>query len=216
MKTNKAVNLIMIVIVLLFLLFEMFPIVWIILNSFKNYKDIVFFPPKLFFVPTFENYINAFQKNNFLFSMLDSIIIALSSVCISVFVGCMTAYGIVRLKVGGSKLLFFTVSSRMIPPILFLLPMFIIFSRLKIMDTYFVLILVYSTLLLSFVVWQMSSFLKDIPIEIEEAAIVDGCSKWGVFFRIILPISRPGLTAVGIFAFLFAWNDYIFASILGG
>lgn len=216
MKYNKYWNAVIIFVVLIFLLFEIFPIYWIISNSFKSYKDITFFPPKFIFKPTFKNYIYAVQKNNFLSAILDSAVIAFTCVAISVFVGSLAAYGIVRLKIGGRWLLMYSVSSRMIPPILLLLPLFIIFSRLRLIDSYFVLIITYSTLLLSFTIWQMSSFLKEIPRDIEEAAIIDGCSIWKVFFRIVLPMSRPGLTAVAIFSFLWAWNDFIFASILVG
>jgi multiple sugar transport system permease protein len=216
MRYNKYWGVLIIFVVLIFLLFEIFPIYWIISNSFKSYKDITFFPPKFIFKPTFKNYIYAIQKNNFLSAILDSAIIAFTSVAISVFVGSLAAYGIVRLKIGGRWLLMYSVSSRMIPPILLLLPLFIIFSKLRLIDSYFVLIITYSTLLLSFTIWQMSSFLKEIPRDIEEAAIIDGCSIWQVFFRIVLPMSRPGLTAVAIFSFLWAWNDFIFASILVG
>jgi len=216
MKLNKFLLFLTIIIILVFLIFELFPIYWIIANSFKSYKDIVFFPPKFVFKPTFDNYLTAIAKNNFLSAILSSAIVAFISVTIGVFVGTMAAYAIVRLKVGGRKILIYAISSRMIPPVLLLLPLYIIFSKIKLLDTYYVLIITYSTLLLSFTIWQMSSFLKELPREMEEAAIIDGCNNWQIFFKIILPVSRPGLTAVAIFSFLWAWNDFIFSSILTG
>lgn len=216
MRISKLNLIIITILIILFLIFEIFPIYWIISNSFKNYKDIAFYPPKFIFTPTFSNYIDAIQRSNFLFAIRDSAIVSFSSVILAVLFGSMAAYGIARLKVGGTGLLIFIISSRMLPIIVLILPLYIIFTKLKLIDTYYSLIISYTTFLLSFVIWQMISFLKEVPKEIEEAAIIDGCNYWQIFFKIILPISKPGLIAVSIFSFLGAWNDYLFASILTG
>jgi len=217
MKIGKATLFFIAILLVLFLLFEIFPIIWIFLNSIKPNFDINSVPLKIFdFKPVFQNYITAAVQSQFLTKILNSAIIAIPSVIISLFFGTMAAYGIVRLKVGGSTLLMAVITTRMLPTIVLILPLFVIFKNLGLSSTHLGLIFIYTTFLLSFVIWQMSSFLKGIPIEIEEAAIIDGCNKWQIFFKIILPLSKAGLIAVGIFCFLGAWNEYLFASILGG
>ncbi|MCL5987263.1 MAG: carbohydrate ABC transporter permease [Actinobacteria bacterium] len=204
------------IILAILLVMEFFPIYWIITNSFKGYKDIAFYPPKFIFSPTFDNYKVALFDRGFFKNIVNSLIVSIISVVVAVLFGSMAAYGIIRLKVGGHGFLLFIISSRMLPIIVLVLPLYIIFKNLRLIDTYYSLIIVYTTFLLSFIIWQMTSFLKEVPVEMEEAAIVDGCNLWQVFFRIVLPISKPGLTAVAIFSFLGAWNEYLFASILCG
>lgn len=216
MKGKKFTTTIIVFSLVIFLIIEIFPIYWILTNSFKGYKDIVFYPPKFIFNPSLENYFQAIQRNNFLYSIRDSAIIAIISVALAVLFGSMAAYGIARLKVGGTGFLMFIISSRMLPIIVLVLPLYIIFTNLKLIDTYYSLIVSYTTFSLSFVIWQMISFLKEVPKEIEEAAIIDGCNLWQVFFRVVLPISKPGLIAVAIFSFLGAWNEYLLASIFTG
>ena len=191
-----------------------FPIYWIISNSFKSYQDIRFYPPNFIFSPTIENYINALHKSNFLYRIKDSFIISFISVAVAVLFGSMAAYGIMRLKVGGHGFLLLIISSRMLPGIALIIPLFIMYNAIKFFNSYVTLIITYVTLMLSFIIWQMSSFLKEVPKEIEEAAIIDGCNYWQVFYKIIIPISRPGLTAVTIFSFLWVWNEFLFSSIL--
>lgn len=213
MKKNKLIWTLSIGILIVLIIIEIFPIFWIILNSFKSYGDIVYYPPKFIFKPIIDNYIYAITKTNFLYRIMDSFIITFISVFIAIFAGSLAAYGIIRLKVGGYGFLLLIISSRMLPGIALLIPLFTIFMSFGIKNTYITLILTYSTLSLSFIIWQMSSFLKEIPKEIEEAAIIDGCNLWQVFFKVIMPISKPGLTAVGIFSFLGIWNEFLFASI---
>jgi multiple sugar transport system permease protein len=221
MKSNKLAKVIIIVIVVIFLLIELFPIFWIFLNSFKGYQDIAFYPPKFIFEPTLDNYISpneltpgAFRKAGFVKAIMNSAIISFSSVFIAVIVGSMAAFAIARLKMGGNGMLLVVISARMLPAIVLLLPLYLIYTRLNLLDTYVSLIITYTTFLLSFVIWQMVSFLKGIPMEIEESAIVDGCNLWQRYYRIIMPLAAPGLAAVGIFSFLGAWNEYLYASIL--
>ncbi len=221
MKSNKLVKVIIIVIVVIFLLLEIFPIFWIFLNSFKGYQDIAFYPPKFIFEPTLDNYTStnrltpgAFNRPGVVKAVMNSAIISFSSVAIALIVGSMAAFAIARLKMGGHGMLLVVISSRMLPGIVLLLPLYLIYTKLDLLDTYTVLIVTYTSFLLSFVIWQMVSFLKGIPIEIEEAAIVDGCNLWQRYYRIIMPLAAPGLAAVGIFSFLAAWNEYLFASIL--
>ena len=217
MKMSRTGLVFVILLLILFLLFEILPIFWIFSNAIKGEADISTIPPKVFnFKPTFKNFIEGINKSHFPLKILNSFIIAVPSVILSLLIGTMAAYGIVRLKVGGTPMLIFVIITRMLPAIVLILPIFVIFKNLKLNGTYWGLIAVYTTFLLSFVIWQMSSFLKEIPVEIEESAIIDGCNIWQVFFRIILPLSKSGLIAVGIFCFLGAWNEYLFASILGG
>jgi len=197
-------------------LVTLFPIIWILVTSVKPTIDIPAYPPKIIFQPTFEHYERAFSRSGFLGSFLDSTLIAIVVMFLSVTLGSMCAYALARFNVGGKNFRFWILSQRMFPPVAMILPLYILMRSLHFLDTYFSLIITYTVVNLPFTVWLMRGFIIDLPKELDEAALIDGCSIWKVFWRIILPVVKPGLVAAAIFALITSWNEFLFALILTG
>lgn len=194
----------------------LFPIIWIFITSVKPTMDMPAYPPKFVFRPTFEHYRRAFTRSGFLGSFIDSTVISLIVMALSISLGSMCAYALARFNVGGKNFRFWILSQRMFPPVAMILPLYILMRRLHLLDTYGALIITYTVVNLPFTVWLMRGFIKDIPKELDEAAFIDGCSIWGTFWRIIMPVVIPGLVAAAIFAFISSWNEFLFAMILTG
>lgn len=210
-------------------LFMLFPILWMVISSFKAPADILTMPPRWFFVPTLDNYRAVLfgqqeiaggtfpQVPDFPKHLTNSVVIALTSTGLALLVGCPAAYALARFRFRRSKdLSFYVLSIRMAPPFGVLIPFYILFSRMGLLDTRFSLIVVYLALNLPFVVWMMRSFFSEIPRELEEASMVDGCTRWGGFGRVALPLALPGLAATAIFCLIMTWNEFLFALILTG
>ncbi len=194
----------------------LFPIFWIFLSSVKPTIDMPAYPPKFIFHPTMEHYSRAFTRSGFLGSFIDSTVISVTVMVLSITLGTMCAYALARFNVGGKNFRFWILSQRMFPPVAMILPLYILMRSLHLLDTYAALIITYTVVNLPFTVWLMRGFIIDVPKEMDEAAFIDGCSVWGVFRRIILPVVRPGLVAAAIFAFISSWNEFLFALILTG
>ncbi len=194
----------------------LFPIIWIFLTSFKPTIDIPSYPPKFVFSPTVDHYMRAFTRSGFLRSFLDSTVIAVVVMGLSVSLGSMCAYSIARFNVGGKNFRFWILSQRMFPPVAMILPLYILMRTFHLLDTFAALIITYTVVNLPFTVWLMRGFIIDVPKEMDEAAFIDGCSIWGVFWRLIVPVVMPGLVAAAIFAFISSWNEFLFALILTG
>lgn len=202
-------------VVFLYLLFVLFPIFWIALLSIKNEVQAFADPPLFIFQPTFENYYNLFAEESFGGYLLNSIIVAVSSSVVCLLIGVPMAYASARRKTKATqRILAWVLVSRMAPAMTYVIPYFVVFSYLKLIDTHFGLILTYSTLNLPLVIWLMRSFFLDTPMEIYDAASMDGASAFQTFFRIALPMATPGITSTGIIAFVVAWNEFIFALVL--
>lgn len=215
MKKKKFINFALLFIVMVILLVYLFPIYWMIIMGFKVEKEVLSWPP-IFFTTnlTLDNYKDLFFSKSMIFYLSNSIIITISATIFSLFIGSLASYGLARLKFSkkfSKNLLFWILSLRMMPPILFLIPLFIIFSGIGLNDTLIGMILIYTFLNISFVIWMMKGFFSDLPVSIEEAALIDGCSRWGIFFRIAIPLASPGLSATGIFCVIFSWNEFIVA-----
>ena len=198
--------------VLLVLLFFMAPFVWMILNAFKTPLQIIKLPPDLIFTPTLQNFVNVFATQNFGRYFMNSLIVGVGSTLLGLLIGLPAAYSIARyqqhnLSVG-------VLVARIVPGITFLIPWFILFRRLGMVDTYTSLILAHLLVALPFVIWVMVPFFEAIPHELDEAARVDGASVLQTFVRIILPISGPGIVTAGILAFVFSWNNFMFSVVL--
>jgi multiple sugar transport system permease protein len=204
------------ILLLLVVLLVLFPLIWILLTSFKGRFEIASYPPKIFFKPTTENYHTVFIRDNFHRFFKDSIIIAVCSTSLALFLGSMAAYSITRFRVGGNFLPFWVLSIRMFPPIAIILPIYIIMRKLHLLDTYYAVIIMHTLINLPFVVWLMSGFFQEVPDEIDEAAMIDGCSIFTAFFRVILPIVLPGLLATTVFCLITSWNEFLFALVLSG
>ncbi|NLJ86408.1 MAG: carbohydrate ABC transporter permease [Firmicutes bacterium] len=202
---------ILLIITILFFL----PIVWACLMSFKTRVDALAMPPKWVFKPTMANYKAVWGDGRFLKYTKNSLIIAAASTGLGLVLGVPAAYSLARHRFKGQRaLLLGILSTRMIPPVAFVIPFFIIFTRLSLNDTHTAVIIMHLTIILGYVIWMMRSYFMDIPKEIEEAALVDGCSVWQTFTRIVLPISAPGLGTSAIFSFIFSWNEFLYAMVM--
>lgn len=195
------------------LVFFMFPVYWLFATSLKTDVDVYAIPPKWVFLPTLQNYLHVLLETPYPAQAKNSLIAALSNVIISMFVGTLAAYAISRFKVGTNKLLYWFLGIRMVPPIVASIPLFLIAASLRLIDTMVILPLLYLTLNLPFVVWMMKSFIDEIPVDIEESALIDGCGHLGAMFRVILPLTAPGLVATAVFCFILAWNEFLFAML---
>lgn len=204
-------------VVFLFLLWILVPIVVVGENSLKSTLDVFADPPKWLFEPTLEHFDNVLGRLDFGRFLLSSTIVAAGSMVLSLVIGTPAAYALARLRVRGRNvwavLILFT---RMVPAVVLVVPMFVIFTHLGLVNTYQGLILAHTTFNLPLVIWMMRSFFEDLPVELEEAARVDGASRLGAFFRVALPLTAPGLTATAILCLLFSWNEFLFALVLSG
>lgn len=190
----------------------LFPFVWMLASSFKTQVDIVAWPPRIVFTPIMGNYVKVFAEQNFLKYFINSSIIGVTAVGFSVLLGLPAAYSIARF--GQKKLSVFILVARLMPGISFLMPWYIIFSRLKLMDSYVALILSHMLIALPIVVWIMSSYFESIPVEMEESAMVDGATRQRSFVSIILPIAGPGIVTSITLSFIFSWNNFMFSQVL--
>lgn len=192
----------------------LFPLYWVITTSLKQRVDVFKMPPVWFFKPTFENY-RLVLTSRFPGYFLNSLIISVGTLILSLLIGVPTAYGLARLKIKKKKdILFFILSTRMAPPAVFIIPFYFLWSRLHLVDTYIALVIMYQLFTVSFVVWMMTSFFEEVPREIDEAAWIDGCSKWKCFFKVVLPSASGGLVATMILSMLLTWNEFFYALIL--
>ena len=190
------------------------PVAWLISASFKTKAQMAVWPPLFVFKPTFVAY-KEILSGNFPSYFLNSLIISTSSVLVSLAIGVPAAYGITRLKFRGRESFkFWILSTRMAPPFGFIIPYFLIFRNVRLLDTYTALIVIYSVFNLSFIIWMLIGFIQEIPREIEEAAMIDGCSRWIILLRIVLPLIAPGLSATMILSFIFSWNEFLYAFVL--
>jgi multiple sugar transport system permease protein len=190
----------------------LFPFVWMLASSFKTQVDIVAWPPKLVFSPTLQNYRKVFEEQDFLRYFFNSTVVAILAVGLSLVLGLPAAYSIARYS--QRRLALIILLARLMPGISFLMPWYIIFSRLQLMDSYTALVLSHMLIALPIVVWIMASYFETIPLELEESAMVDGASRQYIFFRIILPLSGPGIITATTLAFIFSWNNFLFSQVL--
>lgn len=194
--------------------FFLLPILWVVSTSLKSAKDVFARPPVLIPTPlNFQNYSFALQHGG-VQGIRDSLIVAVGTTVVSLALGAFAAYGMARFKVGGDSFSFWVLSMRMAPPIAVALPLFMMFRGLHLLDTYWALIIAYTAFNLPFVIWLLSGFFEDVPKELDEAALVDGCGPFGAFVRVALPLTAPGLVATAFFCFIFGWNEFLFALIM--
>ena len=198
------------VVTLLFL----FPVYWLFMISFKTPDEIYHVPP--LWIPgqiQFSNYYVLFKDGDVL-AILNSLIVAGVSSGIAIVLGTLCAYSLARFGTGGENLAMWIISQRMIPPIAVVFPIFLIYVYFGLVDGYFGLILLYTAFNLPYVIWMMRGYIVDVPLELEESALVDGLNRWEVIWRVVFPMVRPGLMATSVFTFVFAWNDFLFALVL--
>lgn len=193
----------------------LFPIYWIILTSFKTPLLINEKTPVFWFSPTMENYQHLFEEFNFARILQNSLIITASATFIVIVLALLAAYALGRMDVvGGKHIALWMLSLRFMPPIAIVLPFFIAWQRLGIIDTHLGLILVYVAFNLPFAIWLLRGFLVEVPRDLDEAAMLDGLGHLSILRRIILPVIAPGVAVTAIFTFVFAWNEYLMALVL--
>ncbi|HJQ28918.1 MAG TPA: carbohydrate ABC transporter permease [Rubrobacter sp.] len=203
---------------LLVLLWTVVPLFWMVLSSFKKPDDLVSRTPKLFFAPTFDNYIGLFTGGNALGGYItNSILAAGISTIIAVALGCLAGYGLARSHFRGKNhVSFWIISTRMAPIAAVILPLYAVFRTLDLLNTTTGLVVAYLTFNLPFAIWIMNAFFADLPPALEEAALVDGATRFGAFWRIALPLTAPGIVTTAILCLVFSWNDYAFAQSFSG
>lgn len=221
------------VILSIWMVFTLFPVVWLVLSSVKEPQDVFAMPPKWIFMPTIHNYLvvlgfeipteletvteasagmglSLFPK--FLFN---TVVVAIGTTVLALSLGSTAAYALTRFfPRQRDGILIGVMLTRLIPPVVLIIPIYILWRNLDLLDTHLGLILAYLTFALPFVIWMMRGFLLDIPIELEEAAMIDGASRFQALVRVVLPLAAPGLAATAIFIILIAWNDFLFALVL--
>jgi multiple sugar transport system permease protein len=191
-----------------------FPMLWVVATSLKEPGDVFRMPPKLFFSPTLSNY-HAVFSSEFPQYFLHSVVVSIGTVSLSLLIGVPAAYSLSRSKMKRKKDIdFFLLSTRMAPPIAFVVPFYILWSKLHLVDTYLGLIVIYLLFTIAFVVWMMRASFDSVPRQLDEAAMVDGCTKWGAFFRVALPSARLSLVATVILSLLLTWNEFFYALIM--
>ncbi len=211
-RTAKRIGIF--VLIALVLVIMLFPFYWMILTSLRNQVDNTSPVPVWFFEPTLANYRNVIAENNFLRFTWNSFVIAALSTGIGLVLGLPAAYSIARYKQNGLALAILV--ARLTPYITYLVPWYIAFRALGLIDTYLALTMTHLIVGMPLIIWIMISFFEEVPIELEQAAYVDGASKLGTFLRIVLPLSMPGVVAASILAFIFSWNQFLFSLVLSG
>ena len=200
------------------IIYTAFPILWMLSNSFKTRLDVFSMPPIWFpEEPTLSSYIKNFSERPYLLFMRNSLIVGTLTTLFSVAIGTLAGYALARFRYPGNMkfhLSFWILSTRMIPPIVTIIPLFIFFMFVGLVNTKTSLIIAYTAFNVPFVVWMMKGYFQEIPRELEESAMVDGDTGIGAFFRIVLPLARPGLAATAIFTMILSWNELLFALIL--
>ena len=214
-KQAKVMMIVRYVVVVLGATISLFPIYVMITTSFKVRTDAFSIPPKWFFVPTLQNYIHVLFSQNFFRYFVNSIVIGLAATFFSVVLGALAAYALARFKfMGKGVVIMSTLLLRMVAPVILVIPIFILWNKLGLVNGRFGLILTYVALNLSFNIWVLRTFILEIPVELEEAALIDGCGEFTIFFKIILPLIAPGLAVASIFTFRIAWNEFILSLVL--
>lgn len=198
------------------LIWTLFPIYWTLLTSLKTQQQMNTMPPLFFFTPTLANYIKLLSGDSIL-TFRNSLIVSIGAVLVGLLVGFPAAYSLARVNFRArGQVNFYILSMRIAPVFAFLIPYYLTFRFLDLLDSFLSMIIVYSTITLPFSIWMMQSVIIDLPVEIEEAALVDGCTPNQVIWRIVAPLMAPSVAATAILAFVFCWNEFFFALILTG
>jgi multiple sugar transport system permease protein len=203
------------ILLLLVIMICVFPFYWMVTTSFKEQAAILSSTPQFFFQGTLGNYSRAFEKFDIGASLINSLVVALSTTALSLLLGAPAAYAIARFEFKGKQdLWFWFISNRMISPIVVALPFFLIARQFRLLDTQLVLILIYLTFNVPIVVWICADQFRNIPKELDEAATLEGYNSFGIFWRIALPLAAPGIAVSAIFSFIFSWNELLYALVL--
>lgn len=201
--------------IVLALVITLLPVYWMVNTSLKNQVEVFASPPTLW--PenlTFANYVNLFTRRHLGIYLFNSLVIVGSAVLLSLLMGSLAGYSLARFSRLQQRLNFWVLALRMIPPVALVVPLFLMLQEVGLINKKLGLILVYTAFNLPFVAWMMRSFFQEIPVDLEEAAMVDGASRLRSFRDIVLPLAAPGLAATAIFSLIITYNEFFFALIL--
>lgn len=192
------------------------PVLWMVSTAFKSYGETIAKPPR--WIPqqiSFEAFGRLWSEYPFGTYFKNSFVIVLFSMAVSVFASCLAGYGLTRFRFRGrNSLMTFILVTQMFPSVMLLVPFYSIIGKMHLLDTHLGLILVYISFTVPFCTWTMLGFFRALPLDLDEAARIDGCNSWQCFGRIILPLTLPGIASTSIYAFITSWNEYMFAFIL--
>jgi len=211
---KKLLDFLQFLVILLTAIIILVPIYWIVSGAFKQQVDI--FQLKLLFTPTLENFRIIFKSPYNLFDKLvNSTLVALSTVLITIPLATLAAYSFSRFRMKAEKVMFVTIlATQFVPAVVIVLPFFILFRDIGILDTRLALVLVNLSLIMPFAIWMIKGFIDGIPMDTEEAALVDGSGRIQVVLNVVIPMALPGVITAGIFCFILAWNEFLFALII--
>jgi multiple sugar transport system permease protein len=199
----------------LYALFALFPLIWMVILSFK--PDEQMFTTAFIFSPTLDNFRAVFGQEGFLRALWNNLLVSGLAVAVSLIVGVPAAYALGRYQFKGREEIAFTfLSFRFAPEILVIIPLYLIYQKLQLIDSFFGLIWVYQLISLPLLIWILRGFFEDISPDVEGAAQLDGYSWWQVFFKVVLPMVKPGIVAAALLCFIFCWNSFTFVLQLGG
>jgi multiple sugar transport system permease protein len=214
-RRSTAANAVRFVGLALFLAFVLLPLYWMVMTSIKPTSDYLTVPPVWFpKEPTLVHYTAALFSYRGLQGLINSLIIASASTVLSTALGTMMAYSLARFNTGGQHLAFWVLSQRFLPPVAIILPVFLLFRNWGLYDTHHGLILIYTLMTLPLTVWMMYAYFRQLPRSLEEAALVDGLSRWQALWIVAVPLAAPGMVAAAVFCFIAVWTEFFFALIL--
>jgi ABC-type glycerol-3-phosphate transport system permease component len=200
---------------LILVIITLFPIFWLFRMSIIPSSDLITLPPKMFFLPDFNSFVEIFNRHNFGKYIINSIVVALFSTSIGLIVGLPAAYSFSRFQYRGKSILSILILCLYVmPPVAMVLPFYAIFNRLGIAGTRLGLVLTHSIITVPLSVWMLRGFISRLPVELEDAARIDGCNRIMIILYVLLPILKPGIAATMILSFIYSWNDFIYAVIL--
>lgn len=202
--------------ILLFCVFSIYPILYVLSVSMRG--DNAFHSRSLDIFTsssTFKNFVVLFTETDFLIWLRNSLVVSAMTTLLGLVLAATSAYALSRYRFRGKGLMLFSlIATQMFPATMLILPFFIILSKLQLIDNFWGLFIIYSSTALPFCVWQMKAYYDTIPLELEEAARLDGCNSWQIFYKIILPVSSPALVITALFSFMASWSEYVIAAVV--
>jgi N,N'-diacetylchitobiose transport system permease protein len=201
---------------IVFAIVMIFPVYWVLNTAFKPQSEVLSYSPSLFPThPTLDNFKSALKAPLFLTDMANGLIVTIAAVICALVVGFLAALAIARFRFYGRRAIILTVLAvQLVPLIALIIPLFLLLQKVHLTNTLPGVALVYVVLILPYTVWTLRGFISGIPRELDEAALIDGCSRFQTFWRIILPLTGPGLVATSVYGFIQAWNEYIIINTL--
>jgi multiple sugar transport system permease protein len=214
-RSLRRIPIVRILFLVFCVIFVVVPLYWVFVTSIKPSDDYLAVPPVWFpSEPTSVHYTAALFAYRGLKGLTNSLIISLSATVLSAFFGTLMAYSLARFNTGGAHLSFWVLSQRFLPPVAVVLPIFLIYRNIGLHDTHFGLIIAYTVFTLPVSVWMMYAYFRQMPKSMEDAALVDGCTRWQAFWQVAVPLAAPGIVAAAVFAFIACWTEFFFALVL--